>query len=247
MCGGKPLAVKKTTITSAACEAPDGKVPVAATAEKGCGIGSVTTTSYDTAVHFPDEAAPRQVRVSADDVTASDFNGASSDVLRLAVVDGATWQYAYSPAEGKPVSWVKAPAPKKGATESVIAVKAAKGATMATVYVRPRPVDADHASTGWTGDTGLPAAFAGAKVFTFTSSPAVVKPPTAAIGATTTLTNVPGVTAWQVEQTQTVSGKDRVVKTKVVVAPYASVVVQTPGTNVKVTPVPDKDHTIATA
>lgn len=71
-----------------------------------------------------------------------------------------------------------------------------------------------------------------------------MKPPIVVTGKTTKLTKTPGITAWQVEQTVTVSGKDRVIKTNVVVAPYTSVVVQTPGKNVKVTPVPDSDRAI---
>lgn len=248
VCGGKTFAITKPTVKSASCDATNGDVPVKAIADKDYKIetGEEDTTSYKTSLSFEDKSAALDVAVDAStDVVKIERNGASQDTLRIKPVQGVTWQYAYAPAAGKTLTWLKVPAPKKNVTESVISIKAAKGATETTVYVRPRPVDFDHAVTGWFADSELPAGVDGAQTYVFASAPTPVDVVAPTIETTTTLAHIPGIASWQVEQTVKVGDKDRVVKSKVVVAPYASVVVQTAGTNVKLTPVPDKDHKIA--
>ncbi len=256
VCGTKTITVKKPVTLPATCRNSSGDLAITAVADKGFTIGG--EPHFAIAKELPD-GTPRVEVTVADGVRTAKISftvdgkgvaqyngpGASRDALYFTQIPHVVWQYAY-PVTKKGVveyKWANAPKPKKGQALSELKIKAAKGAEKTTVYVRPVAATADYAIDGWEQTSE-----GGSAAVTFTSTP---KPLTvgevdfASDKKSVTLPAIDGIASWAVTQAVTADGKkDKTQTSKIVVAPYASVVVQLSGGDVKVVPVPDKDHSV---
>lgn len=248
ICGSKPFAVSKPVVKSASCRTQD----VETTAIPDAGYSIAGAKSFTKTVKFEDAAGQNLITIPADAVTPVDAAGSVNDVVLIKPIRNITWQVATPvPAKdgGEPTwKWANAPKPKNGQA-IVVKMKAAKGASESTLFVRPVAVTDDFAWSGWVG-SGTSAKDDGQTFTTKTDlgelSITAGNAPTFAANKDVTLNRIDGVPSWTVVRTTTTAtDKVKDVKSVIKVAPYSAVVVPAnTATKVIVTPMVDKNYTL---